>query len=82
VIHHPRLISELIRQTRLIEILRNKSSEKLRVFNTLKFDGHNLIHLKLVKPHNLVYPSNPLLEIYEKYFWCGGFLMTGISAVL
>jgi hypothetical protein len=71
VIHHPRLISEILRQTKLIEAMRSR--EKLRVFNTLKFDGHNLVNLKMIKPKNLVYPNNPLLEIYEKYFWCGGF---------
>jgi hypothetical protein len=73
VIHHPRLISELLRQTRLIELLRSRSAEKLRVFNTLKFDVHNLVNLKLIKPSSIIYPTNPLMEIYEKYFWCGGF---------
>jgi hypothetical protein len=27
----------------------------------------------MIKPKDLVYPNNPLIEIYEKYFWCGGF---------
>ncbi|KAK2367887.1 hypothetical protein QL285_081130 [Trifolium repens] len=71
VIHHPKLISEILRQTKLIKALRSR--EKLRVFNTLKFDGHNLVNIKMIKPKDLVYPNNPLLEIYEKYFWCGGF---------
>jgi hypothetical protein len=72
VIHHPRLISELLRQSKLIEALRSK--EKLRVFNTIKFDGHNLVNLKLIKAKNLVYLMNPLKKIYEEYFWCNGFL--------
>jgi hypothetical protein len=71
IIHHPRLISEILRQMKLIEVLRSR--EKLRVFNTLKFDGHNLVNIKLIKSKDLVTPTNPLLEIYEKYFWCGGF---------
>ncbi|KAK2363164.1 hypothetical protein QL285_088173 [Trifolium repens] len=71
MIHHPRLISEILRQTKLIEVLRTR--EKLRVFNTLKFDGHNLVNIKLIKSKDLQTPTNPLLEIYEKYFWCGGF---------
>ncbi|KAK2356935.1 hypothetical protein QL285_094252 [Trifolium repens] len=71
MIHHPRLISELLRQTKLIEILRTK--EKLRVFNTSKFDGKNLINLKLIQAKNLITRMNPLQKIYEKYFWCDGF---------
>jgi hypothetical protein len=55
----------------LIEALRSR--EKLRVFNTLKFDGHNVVNIEMIKSKDLVYPTNPLLEIYEKYFWCGGF---------
>ncbi|KAK2374420.1 hypothetical protein QL285_075384 [Trifolium repens] len=69
VIHHPRLISKILRQTKLIEAMRSR--EKLRVFNTLKFDGHNLVNIKMINSKDLVYPNNPLLEIYEKYFWCG-----------
>jgi hypothetical protein len=72
VIHHPRLISELMRQTKLIELLRTRTSEKLRVFNTLKFDAHNLLHMKIIKAP-IIYPTDPLLEIYEQYFFCGGY---------
>jgi hypothetical protein len=61
IIQHPRLISEILRQTKLIEALRSR--EKLRVFNTLKFDGHNLVNIKLIKSKNLLTPTNPLLEI-------------------
>jgi hypothetical protein len=71
VIHHPKLISELLRQTKLIEALRSR--EKLRVFNTMKFDGHNLVNIKMIKAKNLIYPMNPLKKIYEEYFWCNGF---------
>jgi hypothetical protein len=66
VIHHPKLISELLRQTKLIEALRSR--EKLRVFNTMKFDGHNLVNIKMIKAKNLIYPMNPLKKIYEEYF--------------
>jgi hypothetical protein len=71
IIHHPRLISELLRQSKLIEVMRSR--EKLRVFNTSKFDGQNLVNLKLIKAKNLVYPMNPLMKIYEEYLWCDGF---------
>jgi hypothetical protein len=47
VIHHPRLISEIIRQTRLTDILSSK--EKLRVFQTAKYDANVLVNMKLVK---------------------------------
>jgi hypothetical protein len=70
-IHHPRLISEIFRQTKLIEIL--KTHEKLRVFMTAKFDGSTLVHMKMIKPTDLKKPVNPLQKIYEKYFWCDGF---------
>jgi predicted glycoside hydrolase/deacetylase ChbG (UPF0249 family) len=46
IIHHPRLISELIRQTKLIEILRTK--EKLRVFCSAKLDETLLVNMKLI----------------------------------
>ncbi|KAK2389989.1 hypothetical protein QL285_063540 [Trifolium repens] len=71
MIHHPLLISELLRQSKLIEVLRTR--EKLRVFNTSKFDGRNLINLKLIQAKNLITPVHPLQKIYEKYFWCDGF---------
>jgi hypothetical protein len=71
MIHHPRLISELLRQSKLIEVLRK--GEKLRVFNTMKFDGKNLVNLKLIKAKELITPMNPLRKIYEEYFWCDGF---------
>jgi hypothetical protein len=49
IIHHPRLISELIRKTKLIEILRTK--EKLRVFCIAKFDATILVNMKLKTEH-------------------------------
>jgi hypothetical protein len=70
-IHHPRLISEIFRQTKLIEALR--THENLRVFMTAKFDGKTLVHMKLIKPEELKKPKNPLKKIYEKYFWCDRF---------
>jgi hypothetical protein len=70
-IHHPRLISEIIRQTKLIEILKNK--EKLRVFCTAKFDGSTLVHMKMIKPADLKKPEHPLKKIWEQNFWCDGF---------
>jgi hypothetical protein len=70
-IHHPRLISEIFRQTKYIEALR--THEKLRVFCTAKFDGKTLVHMKLIMPSDLKKPENPLKKIYEKYFWCDGF---------
>ncbi|KAK2356930.1 hypothetical protein QL285_094247 [Trifolium repens] len=53
-IHHPRLISELLRKSKLIEVLRTRG--KLRVFNTSKFDGRNLINLKVIQAKNLITP--------------------------
>jgi hypothetical protein len=70
-IHHPRLISELFRQTKLIEAL--KTQDKLRVFCTAKFDGKTLVHMKLIKPNDLKKPENPLKKIWEEYFWGDGF---------
>ncbi|KAK2410068.1 hypothetical protein QL285_045458 [Trifolium repens] len=70
-IHHPRLISELIRQTKLIEILKTK--ERLRVFCTAKFDVTILVNMQLVKKEDLKKPENPLKKIWEEYFWCDGF---------
>jgi hypothetical protein len=71
IIHHPRLISEIIRQTRLIEILSTK--EKLRVYQTAKFDANVLVNMKLAKKEDLKQPENPLKTVYENYFWCDGF---------
>ncbi|KAK2402627.1 hypothetical protein QL285_052128 [Trifolium repens] len=71
VIHHPRLISEIIRQSRLTDILSSK--EKLRVFQTVKYDASVLVNMKLVKKEDLKKPKNPLQTIYENYFWCDGF---------
>jgi hypothetical protein len=70
-IHHPRLISELIRQTKLIEILKTK--ERLRVFCTAKFDATILVNMQLIKKEDLKKPENPLKKIWEEYFWCDGF---------
>ncbi|KAK2381188.1 hypothetical protein QL285_068815 [Trifolium repens] len=70
-LHHPRLISEIIRQTKLIEILREK--EKLRVFQTAKFDATILVNMKKKKKEELIHAENLLKTIYETYFWCDGF---------
>ncbi|KAK2444065.1 hypothetical protein QL285_015120 [Trifolium repens] len=70
-LHHPRLISEIIRQTKLIEILRQK--EKLRVFQTVKFDATIFVNMKKKKKEELIHAENPLKTIYETYFWCDGF---------
>jgi hypothetical protein len=74
VIHHPRLISELLRQTHLIEVLKKKSAEKLRVYTTSKFDAENLLNMKLINGP-VVHPNNPLLEQFEKYFFVNGYLV-------
>ena len=65
-IHHPRLISEIIRQTRLIDILSTK--EKLRVFNTAKYDASVLVNMKLKTKEELKTAKSPLEQVYEKYF--------------
>jgi hypothetical protein len=70
-IHHPRLISKIISQTKLIEILRTK--EKLRVFQTAKYDATILVNMNLVKKEDLKIPEHPLKRIWETYFWCDGF---------
>jgi hypothetical protein len=70
-IHHPRLISEIIRQTRLIDILSTK--EKFRVFNTAKFDASVLVHMKKKTKEEIKKAKSPLEAVYEKYFWCDGF---------
>ncbi|KAK2420575.1 hypothetical protein QL285_031286 [Trifolium repens] len=70
-LHHPRLVSEIIRQTKMIEILRQK--EKLRVFQTAKFDATILVNMKRKKKEELIRAENPLKTIYETYFWCDGF---------
>jgi hypothetical protein len=70
-LHHPRLISEIIHQTQLVEIIRTK--EKLRVFCTAKFDATILVNMQMVKKEDLKKPEHPLKKIWEKYFWCDGF---------
>ncbi|KAK2451200.1 hypothetical protein QL285_010271 [Trifolium repens] len=70
-IHHPRLISEIIRQTKLIDILSTK--EKLRVFNTAKFDANVLVNMKKKTKEEIKQVKTPLQAVYEKYFWCDGF---------
>ncbi|KAK2436073.1 hypothetical protein QL285_021087 [Trifolium repens] len=70
-IHHPRLISEIIRQTKLTDILSTK--EKLRVFNTAKFDANVLVHMKKKTKEEIKQVKSPLQAVYEKYFWCDGF---------
>ncbi|KAK2422918.1 hypothetical protein QL285_033411 [Trifolium repens] len=71
IIHHPRLISELIRQTKLTDTLSAK--EKLRVFNTAKYDATVLVNMKRKTKEEIIKVQNPLQAIYEKYFWCDGF---------
>ncbi|KAK2397023.1 hypothetical protein QL285_058647 [Trifolium repens] len=71
IIHHPRLISEIIRQTKLIQIVSTK--EKLRVFNTAKYDASVLVNMKLKTKEELKTAKSPLEAVYEKYFWCDGF---------
>ncbi|KAK2381718.1 hypothetical protein QL285_069305 [Trifolium repens] len=71
VIHHPRLISELIRQTKLTDILSAK--EKLRVFQTAKYDASVLVNMKRKNKEEIIQVKTPLQQVYEKYFWCDGF---------
>ncbi|KAK2428851.1 hypothetical protein QL285_027336 [Trifolium repens] len=71
VIHHPRLISELIRQTKLTDIVSAK--EKLRVFQTAKYDASVLINMKRKTKEEIIQVKTPLQQVYEKYFWCDGF---------
>ncbi|KAK2389552.1 hypothetical protein QL285_063136 [Trifolium repens] len=70
-LHHPRLISEIIRQTKLIEIIRQK--EKLRVFQTAKLDATLLVNMKKKTDEEIIKIDNPLKSIFERYFWCDGF---------
>ncbi|KAK2407592.1 hypothetical protein QL285_043196 [Trifolium repens] len=70
-LHHPRLISEIIRQTKLIEIIRQK--ERLRVFQTAKLDATILVNMKKKTDDEIIKAENPLKTIYETYFWCDGF---------
>ncbi|WJX57315.1 NADH:ubiquinone reductase (H(+)-translocating) [Trifolium repens] len=71
VIHHSRLISELIRQTKLTDIVSAK--EKLRVFQTAKYDASVLVHMKRKTKEEIISVKSPLQQVYEKYFWCDGF---------
>ncbi|KAK2408736.1 hypothetical protein QL285_044224 [Trifolium repens] len=71
MIHHPRLISEIIRQTKLTQIISTK--EKLRVFNTAKYDASVLVNMHLKTKEELKSAKSPLEQVYEKYFWCEGF---------
>ncbi|KAK2444015.1 hypothetical protein QL285_015073 [Trifolium repens] len=71
VIHHPRLISEIIRQTKLVDILSTK--EKIRVFNTAKFDATVLVNMKKKTKEEIKQAKTPLQAVYEEYFWCDGF---------
>jgi hypothetical protein len=70
-LHHPRLISEIFRQTKLIEILRQR--EKLQVFQTAKLDATLLVNMKKKTEEEIIKVDNPLKSIYERYFWCDGF---------
>ncbi|WJX52127.1 NADH:ubiquinone reductase (H(+)-translocating) [Trifolium repens] len=71
MIHHPRLISEIIRQTKLTQIISTK--EKLRVFNTAKYDASVLVNMHLKTKEELKSAKSPLEQVYETYFWCDGF---------
>ncbi|KAK2445494.1 hypothetical protein QL285_016417 [Trifolium repens] len=71
MIHHPRLISEITRQTKLTQIISTK--EKLRVFNTAKYDASVLVNMHLKTKEELKSAKSPLEQVYEKYFWCDGF---------
>ncbi|KAK2374352.1 hypothetical protein QL285_075322 [Trifolium repens] len=71
MIHHPRLILEIVRQTKLIHIISTK--EKLRVFNTAKYDASVLVNMHLKTKEELKTAKSPLEQVYEKYFWCDGF---------
>ncbi|WJX83930.1 hypothetical protein P8452_66554 [Trifolium repens] len=71
MIHHPRLISEIIRQTKLTQIISTK--EKLRVFNTAKYDASVLVNMHMKTKEELKSAKSPLEQVYEKYFWCDGF---------
>ncbi|KAK2396230.1 hypothetical protein QL285_057893 [Trifolium repens] len=71
MIHHPRLISEIVRQMKLIHIISTK--EKLRVFNTAKYDASVLVNMHLKTKEELKTAKSPLEQVYEKYFWCDGF---------
>ncbi|WJX57141.1 NADH:ubiquinone reductase (H(+)-translocating) [Trifolium repens] len=71
MIHHPRLISKIIRQTKLTQIISTK--EKLRVFNTAKYDASVLVNMHLKTKEELKSAKSPLEQVYEKYFWCDGF---------
>ncbi|KAK2450148.1 hypothetical protein QL285_009282 [Trifolium repens] len=71
IIHHPRLISEIIRQTKLTDILSSK--EKLRVFQTAKYDASVLVNMKMIMKEELMIAKSPLETVYENYFWCDGF---------
>ncbi|WJX20028.1 NADH:ubiquinone reductase (H(+)-translocating) [Trifolium repens] len=71
VIHYPRLISELIRQTKLTDIVSAK--EKLRVFQTSKYDASVLVNMKRKTKEEIIQVKTPLQQVYEKYFWCDGF---------
>ncbi|KAK2416431.1 hypothetical protein QL285_038826 [Trifolium repens] len=70
-IHHPRLISEIIRQTKLVDILSTK--EKIRVFNTAKFDATVLVNMKKKTKEEIKQAKTPLQAVCEEYFWCDGF---------
>ncbi|KAK2406948.1 hypothetical protein QL285_042618 [Trifolium repens] len=71
VIHHPRLISELIRQTKLTDIVSAK--ENLRVFQTAKYDASVLVNMKRKTKKEIIPVKTPLRQVYEQYFWCDGF---------
>jgi hypothetical protein len=50
-----------------------RTKERLRVFNTAKFDATILVNMQLVKKEDLKKPEHPLKKIWEEHFWCDGF---------
>jgi hypothetical protein len=60
------LISEIIRQTKLVDILSTK--EKIRVFNTAKFDATVLVNMKKKTKEEIKQAKTPLQAVYEEYF--------------
>ncbi|KAK2366666.1 hypothetical protein QL285_080023 [Trifolium repens] len=54
-------------------ISKSRTKEKLRVFNTAKYDASVLVNMHLKTKEELKSAKSPLEQVYEKYFWCDGF---------